>query len=229
MVRGRTATIIIAGLLSLAVGLLSLAVTGNSRAAPFQDPATPPVFGVLDKSDQRASVELLPSYGKLLVSFEPDQGQTDSRVDFLSRGRGCTFVTLTEAVLSLQRSAASTRADDNDEIIQYVLRMELLGANRNAKVAGENKRTHLLGKDPTNWHSGIPTDAHVRHEDIYPGIDLAFYGNQGKPEYDFVVVKLSASGSPLVYSAVCAVAFITWGSADFTYTATPLPSALPED
>jgi hypothetical protein len=45
---------------------------------------------------------LIQSYGKLPLSFEPNRGQTDSRVNFLSRGGGYTlFLTGNEAVLSL--------------------------------------------------------------------------------------------------------------------------------
>ncbi|PYN13738.1 MAG: hypothetical protein DME05_17700, partial [Candidatus Rokuibacteriota bacterium] len=33
----------------------------------------------------------------------------------------------------------------------------------------------------------MPTYARVRYEDLYPGIDLVYYGNQRQLEYDFVV------------------------------------------
>jgi hypothetical protein len=42
------------------------------------------------------------AYGKLPLSFEANRGQADSRVNFLSRGRGYSLlVTATEAVLQL--------------------------------------------------------------------------------------------------------------------------------
>src|SRR5437667_6232933 len=61
----------------------------------------------------RASqTQLLKTYGKLPLSFEANQGQTDSQVQFLARGGGYTlFLTSTEAVLSLQGRQASTRAE----------------------------------------------------------------------------------------------------------------------
>ena len=50
------------------------------------------------------------NYGKLPLSFEANQGQSDSRVDFLARGSGYTlFLTPTEAVLALRRPSASNR------------------------------------------------------------------------------------------------------------------------
>src|SRR5437867_1856801 len=59
----------------------------------------------------RASeTQLLKTYGKLPLSFEANQGQTDSQVQFLARGGGYTlFLTSTEAVLSFHGREASTR------------------------------------------------------------------------------------------------------------------------
>ena len=65
-------------------------------------PATVPARATL----QPQTTDLLPnvqSYGKLPLSFEKNEGQTDSQVQFLSRGRGYTlFLTRTEAVLALR-------------------------------------------------------------------------------------------------------------------------------
>ena len=44
-----------------------------------------------------------------------------------------------------------------------------------------------MGNDPAKWRRGVPQFARVRYENIYPGINLVFYGNQGKLEYDFQV------------------------------------------
>src|SRR5437899_4631095 len=57
----------------------------------------------------RASeTQLLKTYGKLPLSFEANQGQTDSQVQFLARGgRYTLFLTSREAVLSLHASKAS--------------------------------------------------------------------------------------------------------------------------
>src|SRR5260370_2313184 len=61
------------------------------------------------------------TYGKLPLSFEPNQGQTDARVKFLARVQGYTlFVTSTEAVLAGRDGS--------------VERMKLVGANRKMRV-----------------------------------------------------------------------------------------------
>jgi hypothetical protein len=137
---------------------------------------------VHSKPVDKAEVKLSATehYGKLPLSFEANQGQSDKSVKFLSRGNGYTvFLTPTEAVLSL-------RGKD-----QNVLRMNLVGANRDARVSGEQplpgKVNYLVGNDRTKWRTGIPTFQRVHYTDVWQGIDLAWYGTQTEMEYDFVV------------------------------------------
>ncbi len=69
--------------------------------------------------------------------------------------------------------------------------MQLGGANGAAKPAGEERLPGtgncFIGNDPTQWRTGISTYAKVRYQDIYPGIDLLYYGDHRELEYDFVV------------------------------------------
>ncbi len=49
------------------------------------------------------------------------------------------------------------------------------------------KVNYFLGNDPAQWHTNIATFGRVAYDDVYPGIDLVYYGNQQQLEYDFVV------------------------------------------
>ena len=49
------------------------------------------------------------------------------------------------------------------------------------------KSHYLTGSDPKQWRRDIPNYARVAYRGVYPGIDLIYYGNQGRLEYDFVV------------------------------------------
>jgi hypothetical protein len=60
-----------------------------------------------DKAEPAVRARMAESYGKLPLSFEANQGQTDRRVKFLSRGSGYSlFLTGSEAVLSLRKPSA---------------------------------------------------------------------------------------------------------------------------
>ncbi|MBI3048536.1 MAG: hypothetical protein HYY76_09540 [Acidobacteria bacterium] len=122
-------------------------------------------------------------YGRLPLSFEANYGQTDSRVKFLSRGSGYTlFLTSTEAVFILGKAEATS---------ETVLRMTVVGANAASAITGlealPGTVNSFIGGDPSTWRTNIPSYARVKYQNVYPGVDLIYYGNQRRLEYDFVV------------------------------------------
>jgi hypothetical protein len=46
---------------------------------------------------------------------------------------------------------------------------------------------YFIGNDPAQWRTSIPTFAKVAYHEVYPGVDLVYYGNQRQLEYDWVV------------------------------------------
>jgi hypothetical protein len=72
-----------------------------------------------------------------------------------------------------------------------VLRMKLVGSNPKARITGldelPGRSNYFLGNDPQKWRTNVPNYARVKYEGVYAGIDLLYYGNQGRLEYDFVV------------------------------------------
>ena len=160
-----------------------------------------------DKPDSRPRLrsankpQIAEAYGKLPLSFEANQGQTDSRVDFLARGSGYSlFLSPTEAVLALRKPVGSSRPStrhSNAEAEQApaappaVVRMKLVGANVSPRVVGleelSGKSNYFLGNDLTKWRTDVPHYAKVRYQDVYPGVDLVYYGNQRQLEYDLIV------------------------------------------
>src|SRR5213594_1444650 len=91
----------------------------------------------------------------------------------------------------LRLAAERAKSQDAQRTTNAVLQMRLVGANANGKVNAVEelpaKSNYFIGNDPKKWHTNIPTYAKLRVENIYPGVDLVYYGNQGQLEYDFVV------------------------------------------
>ena len=159
------------------------------------------------KPDETKRIQLSQAYGKLPLSFEANQGQTDPQVKFLSRGNGYSlFLTPTEAVLVLKKTARDNNAqlgvlpsqaiNDQHKTSQSslpatVLRMKLVGGNATAKIAGTGelpgKSNYLIGNDPKQWRTNLSNYTKVEYRDVYPGIDLVYYGNQRRLEHDFVI------------------------------------------
>ena len=106
-------------LLCLFSGMVAL--TRLSVATPASSDNEPPTAAVAPPAKSTSSaamVRQLATYGKLPLSFEPNRGQTDQRVKFLSRGRGYSlFLTGNEAVLSLQKAAGVTSAGTRPDMV----------------------------------------------------------------------------------------------------------------
>src|SRR6266568_411342 len=169
-------------LCTMAVLGLAWALSSASPAdsSPSAQPAGP-----------TASISAAQLYA-LPMQFEPNAGQTDEPVLFLSRGRGYTlFLTPTQAVLSLRAPPLRRRGGAENKIAQAELRMTLLGANAQPRVEGLDQLpgtvNYFVGNDPSQWRSAIPTFATVKYHQVYPGVDLVYYGNQRQLEYDFLV------------------------------------------
>ncbi len=166
------------------VALLAPA-TGFFAVSPPTDAGAPVGEAPTPLSDEQKA-QLQEAYGRIPLSFEANTGQTDAQVDFLSRGQGYTlFLTSTGAVLSLQK-----RTEEGNTA--SVLRMEVVGGNPEAQAAGLNALpgtvSYFRGNDPSQWRSEIATYGKVLYDEVYPGIDLVYYGtNQRQLEYDFVV------------------------------------------
>ena len=118
-------------------------------------------------------------FGRLPLSFEINQGQTDARVKFLARGQGYGIF-LTDNGAAFSFSDSQTR-----------LTMRLRDAATSPRISGVDelpgKVNYLVGNNAKDWRTNIPTYERVRYEQIYSGIDLVYYGNQRQLEYDFVI------------------------------------------
>jgi len=138
------------------------------------------------------------------LSFEPNLGQADPAVQFLSRGPGFSlFLAPGETALSLERHKPAPPAGQTPEPASAdTVRMRLLGANPRPKAAGLVPQggvvSYFMGNDPRKWRTGIPTYGKVEYQQVYPGVDLVFYGNQRRLEYDFVVAP-GADPNPIAW------------------------------
>jgi uncharacterized protein (TIGR03437 family) len=133
-----------------------------------------------------ARAQLHTAYGKLPLSFEANAGQADPSVKFLARNAsGGVYLTAHEAILALPN------CDSASKVQPTLLRLKLHNANAAPQLTGENelpgKSHYLLGKDQSRWQRNIANYARVRYHSVYPGIDLVYYGNQQRLEYDFVI------------------------------------------
>ncbi len=136
--------------------------------------------------------------------FEANQGQCDATVKFLSRGKGFVLFLASEGTVftfrnldlgfRVENELRQADLNQQSEIRNHqsaAVHMHLVNANAPGTIEGLNplptRVNYFIGNDPAKWRSGVPTFARVAYREIYPGIDLIYYGNPGEVEFDFLV------------------------------------------
>ena len=169
---------------TMMAGAAAVSANGHNRATPTRHSSSSrpsrPAPSMPPRTE--AAREL---YAALPLGFEADVRRDTLRTDFVTRGPGY-----------------SVRLEGTDLILNgrsSFLRMSLLGANRNAGAEALDRlpgsRNYFIGRDPRKWRTDVPTYARVHYRDVYPGIDLVYYGNQHQLEYDFVVAPGTDPGA----------------------------------
>ncbi len=71
------------------------------------------------------------------------------------------------------------------------IRVSLIGANSAPMVEAESpqsfKSNFFIGNDPSRWRSNVTAYGAIVYRNVYDGIDLKYYFNNGELEYDFIV------------------------------------------
>jgi len=155
-------------------------------------------------------------YGKLPLTFESNRGQAAPQVNFISRGPGYrACLTSNGMVLSLragQVNASSTNHKPSN-VKRASIQFQLIGSAPNPQVVGENQQpgvvNYFIGNNPNRWHRNVPTYGQIRYKNVYPGIDLIYYGSHQQLEYDFAVapkadprqIKFTITGASNIHVA----------------------------
>src|SRR5580700_6787971 len=189
-----------------AVSFATLSVTA-ARHQLFRATTPAPFYSQPERSTPSRG-EVLTAYGKLPLNFEANQGQTDARVRFLAHGSGYTvFLTGDDATLLLQAPCAENAISlsgrsglasnsKSSRCPAAAVRLALAGASPHVEIealdAQSGASNYLTGNDPSKWVRGVPHFARIKYNGVYPGVDLVYYGNQGRLESDYVLAPGAA-------------------------------------
>jgi len=135
------------------------------------------LFGSMDASGNIKPARSI----ELPLVFEKNEGQVVSDVQYVA--------TSTAYSVALSGDFATLGIPDGKDRACSV-RLEFLGGHAK-KLAAENPlpgfSNYYTGSDPKQWITHVPQFGRVRYHDLYSGIDLVYYGNGQKLEYDLVV------------------------------------------
>lgn len=140
------------------------------------------------------------------LTFVPNLGQWNPRVAFRAEAGGAVFYFCNNEVdyLFIRNTSEIETSSDIDMPISpnkfslpnykkeaLMIRAHFIGANPDIKIDGSwllsQKNNYYLGNNPDKWRSHVPCFSSITYNDIYPGIDLRYYGNNRSLKYDFIV------------------------------------------
>jgi hypothetical protein len=164
------------------VGTLSRAMTATALVLlALQGASGQAVSSAAPRSAARAQVRL---------HFERNDGQAGSDFRYIARGQGYSlFLGADGASLALSNGRGANGA---------VVTMRPVGARSVRPTASDElsgKANYLIGRDRAAWLTDVPTYGRVTYRSVYPGIDLTYYGNHRRVQYDFVVAPNAVPGA----------------------------------
>jgi gliding motility-associated-like protein len=133
--------------------------------------------------------------------FVENQGQWEDSYDYklqLSSG-SMFFENMGYTMLLVDPESVGHSEDDhnhfhtgeNEILQQHSIKMQFLNANPFPSIEGDLKTgfyyNYLLGNDPTHWKSNVGVYKKIIYKDIYPSIDIHYYGDEEDLKYDFIV------------------------------------------
>jgi hypothetical protein len=142
-----------------------------------------------------------------MLRFERNRGQFDSAVEYLARGPSYSLrLQAGQATLALTHEGAAA------EVTMSVVGGAAVQALPSEQLAGVSN--YFVG-DESRWRTGVEGYARVLYPGVLPGVDIAYYGTQGRElEYDLLLGPgVEARGIELELAGVAAVEIDARGAA----------------
>ena len=134
---------------------------------------------VVERNVDAGENPFINKYGELPLSFQAGRSHTSS---YIARGQGY--------LISVGSSDLTIGVQPSQALPLSTIRLQFLGARQTTAVPEAplpGKVNYIIGSDPKKWDLGLPTFERVRYRDLYPGVDVVYYGNQQHLEFDLDV------------------------------------------
>jgi len=194
--------------LTILSGALTIVfLTGSGEQGPKVQTTSAQISSI----SSSAALKIDRDFGKMPLYFIPNQGQMDAQVAYYLQGKDKTIYFTSEGLTYVlrERSAgeeiAGKTASVKERLLinpaerelqsrrdqgRYAVKLDFVGANADVRPSGEEKTgaviSYFKGK-PEEWKAGLPTFSRIVYKNLWPGIDVAYYGTVDKMKYEFVV------------------------------------------
>ena len=141
-----------------------------------------------------AATPAMRNFAQLPLAFARSRSGGEDR--YVARGRG----------YSISLDAARAAVEVTSGAAGKTVSLEFAGSQPGKLAAGPElpgKINIIQGNDPKQWQLGLSTYGRLSRANVYPGIDVVYYGNQQQLEFDLVVkpganpdrIRLRVSGA----------------------------------
>jgi len=147
-------------------------------------------------------------FGKIPLQFIPNKGQMNEQVAFYIQGRDKTIFFTEEGLTFLLNGPQKPNSGSPDQrnpadgairedaplekglTDRWVVKLDFLGANEDVEPVGLETSgavfSYFTG-EPDEWKAGLAAFSKIIYPDLWPGIDLVFYGTFNRMKYEFIV------------------------------------------
>ncbi len=157
--------------------------------SPLTAPAAP-----LKAKNALLNSKLQQQFGNIPLYFIQNKGQVAPDIQYYEKGQGhTTYFTKDGVILHLSKSRSSRSMAQGAQSSEYQEQIRLfpLNANKNPEIISDGELAgrvnYFLGNQPEKWRANVPAYKSVVYQNVYPGIDIQFYGNNHQLEYDIIV------------------------------------------
>ena len=127
--------------------------------------------------------QLLKNFEQSPLTLEVNRGQAPQGVDFVGFGLGHKFL-LSRAGARVEFSGATPNESESVEL-------QLVSANPASQGEGLERvafsSAYFTAEDPEGRLRNLPNYAKARYRRVWPGVDIVYYGNRQRLEYDMIV------------------------------------------
>lgn len=124
------------------------------------------------------------TFGNLPICFIENQGQIDDEVVYYVKGSDKDLYFTADGITIVLKS------QHVNDVKRWAVKLEFIDANQDMKPVGQDQQKSVFSYfkgEPQDWHAGIPTFSKLVYKDLWPGIDLVYFGAVNKLKYSFVV------------------------------------------
>jgi hypothetical protein len=126
-------------------------------------------------------------FGRIPVQFIPNEGQVDGPAAFYVLGGDRTIYFAAEG---LTFALVGPREPESEIAGRWVVKLDFVDANPEAvpaSVETSGSTVSFFKGRPGDWRTGLGTSSKIVYRELWPGIDLLYYGTAERMKYEFIV------------------------------------------